>query len=340
MSDDPFTDVRDDPRITFRTDHAATLAELGADRAKEMLYKMCLIRAFEEKAEDLFARGLVHGTMHLSIGQEATAVGASSAMSRRDYLLNHHRGHGHCLAWGSDVNLMMAEFLGKEIGYCRGRGGSMHIANIDANNLGANGIVAGGIPISVGVGLSIKLRKTDQVCLTIFGDGAANEGAFHETLNMASIWDLPVVYLCENNQYAMSMDVKKAINIERISQRACSYGILGITVDGNDLLSVYAAIRQAAERARRGEGPTLVESLTYRWRGHSKSDRQAYRTRDEVKQWQTNDPIKRFAALLELNEQALNALTDQAESAIENAVEFSNAHPEPEVSTLLEGVYA
>lgn len=340
MSIDSTVDLDIDSRITFHPDHARLLEQLGVSRANEMLLRMCLIRAFEEKAEDLFSRGQVHGTMHLSIGQEATAVGASNAMLPGDYLLNHHRGHGNCLAWGSDVNLMMAEFMGKEIGYCRGRGGSMHIANIEANNLGANGIVAGGIPISVGVGLSIKLRKTDQVCLTIFGDGAVNEGAFHEALNMASIWNLPVVYLCENNQYAMSMPIQKAINIPSISQRACAYGIPGVTVDGNDLLSVYAAVHEAAERARRGEGPTLVESITYRWRGHSKSDRQAYRTREEVKQWQERDPIPRFAALLELDQEALSAYTQEAEATIENAVAFSNDHPEPDVSTLLEGLYA
>lgn len=321
-------------------DHEQLLAELGRAQTLDMLATMCLIRAFEEKAEDLFARGLVHGTMHLSIGQEAVAVGATRAMQKGDYLLNHHRGHGHCLAWGSDVNLMMAEFLGKETGYCRGRGGSMHIANVEANNLGANGIVGGGLPISVGVGLSIKMRRTSQVCLTIFGDGAANEGAFHEALNMASIWDLPVVYLCENNQYAMSMPVTKAFNIERISQRACAYGIPGVTVDGNDVLAVYAAIRQAAERARAGQGPTLVEAVTYRWRGHSKSDRQAYRTREEVKLWQQRDPIRRFANLLGLSDEELNRYIEEAKARIEAAVAFAQASPEPDVSTILEGVYA
>jgi pyruvate dehydrogenase E1 component alpha subunit len=325
---------------TIPVNHDQLLAELGRDQTLDMLATMCLIRAFEEKAEDLFARGLVHGTMHLSIGQEAVAVGATRAMQKGDYLLNHHRGHGHCLAWGSDVNLMMAEFLGKETGYCRGRGGSMHIANVEANNLGANGIVGGGLPISVGVGLSIKLRRTQQVCLTIFGDGAANEGAFHEALNMASIWDLPVVYLCENNQYAMSMPVTRAFNIERISQRACAYGIPGVTVDGNDVLAVYAAVRQAAERARSGQGPTLIEAVTYRWRGHSKSDRQAYRTREEVKLWQQRDPIRRFATLLGLSEEELTHYVEEAKARIEAAVAFAQASPEPDLSTILEGVYA
>lgn len=317
------------------------LAEIGAEQGAEMLRTMLLIRAFEEKAEELFSLGRVHGTMHLSIGQEGSAVGASRAMRRGDYLLNHHRGHGHMLAWfDSDVDLMMAEFMGKETGYCRGRGGSMHIANVEANNLGANGIVAGGVPMAVGVGLSIKMRKTDQVCLIAFGDGAANEGAFHESLNMASIWNLPVVYLCENNQYAMSMPMTRAFNVEHISERAAAYGIPGVTVDGNETLAVYQAVRDAAARARAGEGPTLVESVTYRWRGHSKSDKQAYRTRDEVKAWQGRDPIPRFAHVLAVADAELDSLRQQATQRIDEAVAFAEASPEPSVSTILEGVYA
>ena len=311
-----------------------------ADRGPELLLKMLTIRAFEEKAEELYALGKVHGTMHLSIGQEAIAVGLSAALRPTDYLLNHHRGHGNCLAWGSDPNRMMAEFLGKETGYCRGRGGSMHIANIEANNLGANGIVAGGVPIAAGVGLSITLRGTDQVVLVAFGDGAANEGAFHELLNLASIWQLPVIYLCENNQYAMSMPVSKAVNIDKISERAGAYGLPGVTVDGNDLGAVLAAVRAAAERARAGGGPTLVEALTYRWRGHSKSDRQAYRSREEVKGWQEKDPILRFGAALGIGDAELNQLRSQAAEIIAAAVAFAEASPEPEVAALLDGIYA
>ncbi len=314
---------------------------LGIERAREMLARMMLIRAFEEKAEELYALGRVHGTMHLSIGQEATAVGAANAVRPGDYLLNHHRGHGHCLAWfDSDVNLMMAEFLGKETGYCRGRGGSMHIANVQSNNLGANGIVAGGLPIAVGVGLSIKMRKTDQVCLVIFGDGASNEGAFHESLNMASIWHLPVIYLCENNQYGMSMPSHKSMNIEHISQRSVAYGIPGVTVDGNDVSAVYTAVKTAADRARAGQGPTLIESVTYRWRGHSKSDKQVYRTREEVKHWQGRDPIPAFGAVLGLSQPQLDDLQKEAKARVEEAVAFAEACPEPEMTTILEGVYA
>jgi pyruvate dehydrogenase E1 component alpha subunit len=239
---------------------------------------------------------------------------------------------------------MMAEFMGKETGYCRGRGGSMHIADVSRNNLGANGIVAGGLPMSAGVGLSIKLRETDQVCLVIFGDGAANTGPFHETLNMASVWDLPVIFLCENNQYAMSMSVRRAFNVDRISQRACAYGIPGVTVDGNDFLAVYDAVLKAAARARAGEGPTLIESLTYRWRGHSKSDRQLYRTRDEVKSWQAQDPIPRFAARLQsaglLTEGEFEDLKSRSRQSIADAVAYAEASPEPELASILEGVYA
>ncbi|MGW8226055.1 MAG: thiamine pyrophosphate-dependent dehydrogenase E1 component subunit alpha [Anaerolineales bacterium] len=321
------------------------LEEIGAEQLLYTLERMYVIRGFEEKAEELYALGKTHGTMHLSIGQEGTALGACSAVkSGHDYLLNHHRGHGHCLAWGGGVDEMMAEFMGKETGYCRGRGGSMHIADVERNNLGANGIVGGGVPMSVGVGLSIQMRGTDQVCLTIFGDGASNTGPFHETLNMASIWDLPVIFLCENNQYAMSMPVARAFNIEYISQRACAYNIPGVTVDGNDFFAVYDAVAAAAARARSGNGPTLVECLTYRWRGHSRSDRQLYRTREEVKHWREKDPILRFADKLTaaklLTEEEQEAIKDKAIQSIEEALVYAEASPSPDVSTIMEGVYA
>lgn len=318
---------------------------LGPEALKMMLQEMHTIRAFEERAEQLYMQGKVHGTMHLSIGQEATAVGAANAMQEGDYLLNHHRGHGHCMAWGADPNRMMAEFMGKETGYCRGRGGSMHIADVESNNLGANGIVAGGIPIAVGVGLSIKMRRTSQVCLVIFGDGAANEGAFHEALNMAAIWTLPIVFLCENNQYAMSMPVEKAFKIENISQRAAAYGLPGVTVDGNDVLAVYSAVSEAAARARRGEGATLVEAKTYRYKGHSKSDKQAYRSREEVREWQDRrDPILRFTNLLlmagVISEAEAAHMRDRAIATIDAAVAFSEASPAPNIADIMDGVYA
>lgn len=305
---------------------------------------MVLIRAFEEKADELFALGKVHGTMHLSLGQEAVAVGVCAALAPNDYILSTHRGHGHCLASGADVGPMMAEFLGKETGYCRGRGGSMHIADLEHGNLGANGIVAGGLPIATGVGLSIQLRRTQQVCVAFFGDGAANEGAFHESLNLAAIWKLPVVFVCENNQFAMSMPVKKSMGVERISDRAYAYGIPGMTVDGMDVLTVYGAAVAAINQARSGEGPSLLECVTYRFKGHSKSDRQRYRTQEEIEAWRKRDPIPRFRqALIERGVlTAVEAERFQAEArvAIEDAVHFAEVSPEPYPASLLEGVYA
>lgn len=319
-------------------------AGLDSDTLRAALYRMNLIRAFEEMAESLYAQGKIHGTMHLSIGQEASAVGACLALRDDDYILSTHRGHGHCLAKGADPNLMMAEFMGKEAGYCRGRGGSMHIADLASGNLGANGIVAGGLPLSTGVGLSINLQQTGRVCLTFFGDGAANEGAFHESLNLAAIWALPVVYLCENNQYAMSMPVERGFPIAQISKRAVAYGIPGVTVDGNDLFAVYEAVKEAVERARAGAGPSLIEAVTYRWRGHSKSDNQRYRTRAEVKAWQERDPItrlgRRLVALGTTSEEELEALADEAEAAIEASVAFAEAAEGPDPATIMEDVYA
>ncbi|MDQ7858864.1 MAG: pyruvate dehydrogenase (acetyl-transferring) E1 component subunit alpha [Armatimonadota bacterium] len=309
-----------------------------------MLRTMLLIRAFEEKADELFALGRIHGTMHLSLGQEAVAVGVCAALRADDYILSTHRGHGHCLAKGADPRLMMAEFLGKETGYCRGRGGSMHIADVRGGNLGANGIVAGGLPIATGVGLSIQMRRTGQVCVAFFGDGAANEGAFHEALNLAAIWMLPVVFVCENNQYAMSMPVRRAMRVERVSDRATAYGMPGATVDGMDVVAVHEAATSAVGRARAGGGPTLLECVTYRYRGHSKSDRQRYRGRDEVEAWRARDPIARLRARLTadgaLTEAEADALAAEASAAIEDALRFAEAQPEPDPATLLQDVYA
>jgi pyruvate dehydrogenase E1 component alpha subunit len=310
---------------------------------REMLRQMCTIRAFEEKAEELYALGKVHGTMHLSIGMEASAAGSVAALRHNDLILSTHRGHGHCIAKGVDLNRMMAEFMGKETGYCRGRGGSMHIADIEGGNLGANGVVAGGIPIAVGVGLSLKMQKRDQIVLCFFGDGAANTGPFHEALNMAAIWRLPVVYVCENNQYAMSFPVSKAFAIPRISDRAAAYGIEGVTVDGNDVLAVHRAVSQAVGQARDGGGPTLVENLTYRWRGHSKSDVDRYRTREEIDAWKAKCPIKRLRELLIeeglLTHHEADQIEREAHAAVDGAVRFAEASPEPDLAAIEEGVY-
>lgn len=317
---------------------------LPESKLKEMLLQMHLIRTFEEKADELYALGKVHGTMHLSIGQEAMAVGAIAALRPEDYILSTHRGHGHCIAKGADIKLMMAEFMGKETGYCRGRGGSMHIADMESGNLGANGVVGGGIGMAVGAGLSIKMRGTGQVMLCFFGDGAANRGIFNEALNMAAIWTLPVVYVCENNQYGMSMSVERAFPIKDIADRATAYKMPGVVVDGNDILAVYEATLEAVQRARDGGGPSLIEGKTYRWKGHSKSDQERYRTKEEVEAWKERCPLRRFRARL-INERVIDEaeasrMAEEARRLIEEAVAFAEASPEPPVETILEGVYA
>jgi TPP-dependent pyruvate/acetoin dehydrogenase alpha subunit len=318
--------------------------ELSDEDLKWMLQKMCEIRYFEEKAEDLYIHGLVHGTMHLSIGQEASSVGSIATLQPQDLIIHHHRGHGHTIAKGADITLMMAEFLGKEAGYCRGRGGSMHIADIEGGNLGATGVVGSGIPTSVGIGMALQMQKSDKVLLSFFGDGAANLGEFHEALNMASIWDLPIVFICENNQYGMSMSVERAMNIEKISTRAIAYGIPGETVDGNAVLDVYEAVKPAVERARVGEGPSLIENVTYRWRGHSKSDRNLYRTQEEIQDWMEKCPIVRFKRLLNetgrISESEMERIDQEARETIEHAAEEAMTFAEPDPTHMEDEVYA
>lgn len=319
--------------------------QLTPAAAVEMYRTMCIIRHFEYTADKLYAMGKVHGTMHLSAGQEAVAIGTGRAVRSDDYLINHHRGHGHFIAKGADVNLMMAEFLGKDTGYCRGRGGSMHIADIASNSLGANGIVGGGIPQAVGVGLALQMQKRDQIVIAIFGDGAANEGVFHEAMNMAGLWKLPILYICENNQYGMSMHVDRSAAKLPIAQRAEAYGIRWSCVDGNDALAVYEVMKDAADYVRSGQGPVLIEAQTYRYFGHSKSDRNLYRTKDEIEFWkQHKDPIELYKArLIEagiLSEDQAATLDREAEGILEKAVEFAENSPEPDISTLTEFVYA
>ena len=329
------------------TDVLKKSKELGLSHEQliEMYRTMVKVRLFEEMADKQYALGKVHGTMHLSAGQEAVAVGAGFAVNKDDYLLNHHRGHGHFIASGADVNKMMAEFLGKDTGYCRGRGGSMHIADVTANNLGANGIVGGGLQLAVGVGLAIQMKKTSQVVLTIFGDGAANEGIFHESMNMAAIWDLPVLYLCENNKYGMSADVARVSAKTPFKARAAGYGIPGYYIDGNDVLAVYEFIQKAAEDARAGKGPSLVEAQTYRYFGHSKSDRNLYRSKEEIDYWKTvQDPIIRFGNRLTeaklLDDQQIEEIHAEMNEEIEQSVIFAENSPEPDVKDVMEWVYA
>ena len=311
---------------------------------REALRKMILIRQFEEGAEDCYVRGLIHGTMHLSIGQEASAVGLCMALSDDDKITSTHRGHGHCIAKGAEVGRMFAEFFGKESGYCGGRGGSMHIADVAKGNLGANGIVAGGIPIAVGAALSAKRLNPGSVVVSFFGDGAVNEGAFHEALNMASVWKLPVIFACENNHYGMSTSTEKSSAQPRVAERAAAYAMPGVTVDGNDFSAVAEAGYNAVERARAGEGPSLVESVTYRWRGHSKSDRNRYRSKEEIAAWVARDPIGRFAGLL--NEHSIAdaemvvALEKEVAAEIAAAIDFAKTSPAPDPAALARDVYA
>jgi pyruvate dehydrogenase E1 component alpha subunit len=319
------------------------ISAYSAEQLTEALRKMYLIRRFEEGAEDSYMRGLIHGTMHLSIGQEASAVGACMALSDTDKITSTHRGHGHCIAKGADLGKMFAEFFGKETGYCRGRGGSMHIADVAKGNLGANGIVGGGLPIAVGAALSAKRLGTGAVTVCFFGDGANNEGAFHEALNMAAVWKLPVVFVCENNKYGMSTSTERSTAVKNIAERAAAYNMPGETVDGNDFSEVARAVDAAVLHARNGKGPSLVENVTYRWRGHSKSDRNRYRTKEEIAEWQSKDPIRRMADLLIdhgiLDKEALSALERDAVKTIEAAIAFAKDSPSPDATEATRYVY-
>ena len=311
---------------------------------KELLRTMLLIRAFDEKVDELYAEGALHGTAHFYVGQEAVAVGTMSALKEGDTITGTHRGHGHAIAFGLDLDRMAAELLGRASGYCHGKGGSMHIADVEAGMLGANGIVGGSMGIACGAGWAFKRREQDHVAVCFFGDGAVQEGIFNETLNMAAVWKLPVIFVCENNQYAMSLSVKRGFATERISDRAAGYGMAGASVDGMELDDVHRVASEAVERARGGEGPTLIEAITYRYLGHSKSDANLYRTRDEIKEWREQDPTQRFARRLEeegtLESEEWRTLEQEAKERIEEAFEKAFQEPEPEPETALEDVYA
>lgn len=297
------------------------------DELREALRKMHIIRKFEEGAEDLYQRGLSYGTMHLSVGQEASAVGATMMLRRTDYITSTHRGHGHCIGKGAEAKFMFAEFFGKEEGYCRGRGGSMHIADMATGNLGANGIVGGGIPIAAGAAMGIKQQKRDDAVVCFFGDGASNEGAFHEALNMAAVWKLPVVYVCENNQYGMSVSTERSMSVKDVATRAIGYNMPGVVVDGNSIADVAEAVDEAVARARRGEGPSLIECKTYRTKGHSRSDRNRYRTKEEIETWKLRDPIPGFASELLahgiLSEAEVAAVDETTTQEIADAIAFA-----------------
>jgi pyruvate dehydrogenase E1 component alpha subunit len=319
-------------------------ANLPKEKLIEMYRMMVKIRLFEEKVFELYAQNLVPGTIHLYTGQEAVAVGVCSALRKDDYITSTHRGHGHCIAKGADVKRVMAEILGKKTGYCKGKGGSMHIADFSIGMLGATAVVGAGIPIAAGAGLSIKLRGTDHVVACFFGDGASNQGTFHEGINMAAIWQLPVIFVCENNLYAMGTRQSLVMRIENIADRATAYGIPGVVVDGNDVLAVYEAAFKAAERGRRGEGPTLIECKTYRHRGHSRVDPAKYRPKEEVEAWLAKDPIKRFKEKLikfnVLTDIEIQQIDKEVAAEIEEAVKYAMESPYPVPEEALEDVYA
>ena len=320
------------------------MTDISREILLEIYKRMNEARAFENKVSYFFARGMVHGTTHLSIGQEASGVASCMALREDDYITSTHRGHSQVIGKGIDLNRMMAELLGKYTGYCKGKGGSMHIADVEAGNLGANGVVGGGIPIAVGAALTQQMKKTGRIVLCFFGDGATNEGSFHESVNLASIWKLPVIFFCENNLYGMSMPQSKSMNIKNIADRAKAYGIPGYIIDGNDAIEVYKTVKEVAEYVRNGNGPVLIESRTYRWLGHSKSDAQVYRTKEEVEEWKAKCPIKRLRNyMLENNfasQEELDKVEKKAVEDIEKAVEFANQSPEPPLETLTEDVYA
>ncbi|HHY42491.1 MAG TPA: thiamine pyrophosphate-dependent dehydrogenase E1 component subunit alpha [Thermoanaerobacterales bacterium] len=316
---------------------------LSREKKLWMYRKMHEIRNFELEVDRLFKANLIWGTCHLSVGQEASAVGAIAALDEKDMITSTHRGHGHCIAKGGKLPQMFAELLGKETGYCRGRGGSMHIADLEMGNLGANGIVAGGIPIATGAALASKLKKDGKVTLCFFGDGATSQGAFHEAVNLAAVMKLPVVYVCENNLYGMSVPFKKASAAKDVADRAKAYNIPGVIVDGNDVEAVYNVVKEAVERARKGEGPSLIEAKTYRWLGHSKSDPRVYRTREEEEEWKQKCPIKRYRQQLiseGIEEEVLNKIEKEVEDEIKKALEYAQNSPEPKVEEIMEGVYA
>jgi TPP-dependent pyruvate/acetoin dehydrogenase alpha subunit len=317
---------------------------VGPDRLLEMYASMLRVRLFEERVRELFAAGRIPGFLHTSIGQEATAVGVATALRHDDYVLSTHRGHGHLVAKRGSLRGLMAELYGKATGVCHGKGGTMHIADASVGYLGANGVLAAGCVIAPGVGLSIRQRRSSQVVLTFFGDGAANRGPFHEGLNMAAMWRLPVIFLCENNRWASTTAHAVSTAGGSISTRAAGYGVPGESIDGNDVLAVFDAVDRAAERARRGDGPTLIEAHTIRWVGHFEGDPQLYRSRDEVAEGRRTDPIARLAGMLEAQGLLDGAHAERVRAAvvaeIDDAVAYAESSPLPTPEDAMTDLFA
>ncbi|AOY78295.1 thiamine pyrophosphate-dependent dehydrogenase E1 component subunit alpha [Clostridium formicaceticum] len=304
---------------------------------------MLKIRKFEEKAMKLFAEGEIPGFVHLYIGEEAVATGVCANLTEADYITSTHRGHGHILAKGGDLKEMMAELYGKATGYCKGKGGSMHIADATKGILGANGIVGAGHNLAVGAGITAQYNGTDQVCVCFFGDASTNQSTFHEALNLASIWKLPVVFVCENNLYGISMSQSRHQAIQDVSDRAVAYNMPGVTVDGNDVFAVYEAANEAIKRARKGQGPTLVECKTYRYRGHFEGDPTSYRSSEELAEWLQKDPLERLEKHMLANKvitpEKLEVLQKNVDQQIAEAVEFAGNSPYPALESAVEDIY-
>lgn len=313
------------------------------ERLLWMYTNMVKIRLFESRVAELFAAGKIPGFVHLYVGEEGVATGVCAHLRDDDYITSTHRGHGHLISKGGDLKLMMAELFGKRTGYCKGKGGSMHIADVDLGILGANGIVGGGPPIATGAALAAKYKGTDQVVACFFGDGASNQGTFHEGLNLAAIWKLPVIFVAENNMYGISFSQTRSMTVPDIADRAAAYDIPGLVVDGNDVLAVYEAAGEAVKRARAGEGPTLVECKTYRYRGHFEGDPTIYRSKEEVEMWKEKDPIPRYQAkLLEmgvLTEAEIKEIEQRTTRMIDEAVQFAEESPWPTPEEILDDVY-
>jgi pyruvate dehydrogenase E1 component alpha subunit len=314
------------------------------DLQAELFRRMTLVRQFELRAIEERRAGLIPGFIHSCVGQEATAVGACLTLEPEDVITSTHRGHGHLIGKGGDPRYMMAELAARSTGYCRGRGGSLHIADYDLGILGANGIVAGGIPIAVGAALAFLMRDERRIALSFFGDGAVNEGAFHEAANLAGLWRLPAIFFCENNLYGEGTPQSKQAPVADLAVRAEGYGFPGVIVDGQDVLAVYQAVKGAAQRARAGQGPTFVEAKTYRYRGHYEGDPQVYRLPGEMEEWRARDPIPAFRQRLldagTFDEAALEEIEAGVQAQLEEAVAFAKAAPTPQPEEALQGVYA
>lgn len=320
-----------------------TKTELTKEKLLELLRVMVRIREFENEAIELAKQNLTRAAVHTYNGEEAIAAGVCAHLSNQDYITSTHRGHGHCVAKGADLKKMFAELMARESGYCKGKGGSMHIADLATGMLGANGIVGGGIPLAMGAALGIDLLKGDNIAVCFFGDGASNEGSFHESLNMASVWKLPVVFICENNKYGISTHISKSMNVEHVSDRAKGYGIKGVTIDGNDVVGVYNTFAEIADYVRRGNGPVLLEMDTYRLSGHYYGDNENYRTKDEVAQWRQKDPIARAKQVLKteygVTDEQIDAIVKEEHEQVINASEEAKKEPEPSAVDLKKDMY-